>query len=159
MQTGTPERRPADAPARGGMTVIAESAGGPGRARARGAAPSRIPPPPSVLAVVDDPAVRDLLLEIAVDQSYGVYCASGALEALAVFGRERPGAVLVDLDMANAKGLRFLGIFRQLARHDDVLCIAVTTREAPVLATPDVRIVRKPALAGLAEALVAHFGS
>jgi CheY-like chemotaxis protein len=115
-------------------------------------------PPASVLAVADDPALRDLLLEIAVDEGYGVYCASGALEALAVLGRERPGVVLVDLDMANAKGLRFLDIFRQLRPHDEILCIAVTSA-ANVAMPAEVRVVVRSQMAALAEILAAHFAA
>jgi CheY-like chemotaxis protein len=112
-----------------------------------------------VLAAVDDPLVRDLLLEIAVEEGYGVYCASGALEALAVFGRERPGAVLVDLDMDDAKGLRFLNIFRQLERHEDVLCLAFTARTGPVEVSPGVRVLRRSELGRIADVLVEHFGA
>lgn len=119
----------------------------------------RSAPSPSVLAAVDDPAVRDLLLEIAVEEGYGVYCASGALEALAIFGRERPGAVLVDLDMEDAKGLRFLNIFRQFERHEDVLCLAFTGRSGPVQVSPGVRVLRRTELARIADVLGQHFGA
>ena len=102
--------------------------------------------------------MRDLLLEIAVDAGYGVYCASGALEAMAVLGRELPGAVLVDLDMPNATGERFLSIFRQLRTDGDVICIAVSSRPSAKLAS-EVLFLPKPELAGLAEALERHFVS
>ncbi len=112
--------------------------------------------PASLLAVVDDPEVRDHLFELAMAAGYGVYCASGALEALAVLSRERPGAVLVDLDMSNAKGLRFLNVFRDLRIHDDILCIAITARQGAVMPA-EVKLIQKSAMGRVGEELAAHF--
>jgi CheY-like chemotaxis protein len=121
-------------------------------------------PPASILSVISDPMVRDRLMELAMDAGYGVYCATGALEALAVLGRERPGAVLIEQEMETGAGIRFLDIFRQLRRHEDVLCLVVTRspqdelrRSEPRLDLENVVMLQKPGLSGLEEALAGHF--
>lgn len=113
-------------------------------------------PPASILSVIRDPLVRDRLMELCMEAGYGVYCATGALEALAVLGRERPGAVLVEAEMESGAGVRFLDIFRRLTCHEDVLCLVVTGRPALPEMT-GVTVLQKPDLAGLEGALARHF--
>ncbi len=125
----------------------------PGAGAAAAAGP--LAPPASELAVIGDDRLRDFLLELAVERGYGVYCAEGALEALCVLGLERPGAVLVDLDMPTAAGLSFLDVFRRL-RHEQILCAAVTARPRASL-PDDIAVFHGAALGAIADALAAHF--
>lgn len=119
----------------------------------RGSSAAAEPCPASILAVVENPVVRDLLTEIAVDEGYGLYCAEGALEALAVLGRERPGVVVVDVEMPNARGLRFLNIFCQLEPHDDILCV-VLARHAGVRLPPTVKVLSMTDVTRLCQSLM-----
>lgn len=136
------------------FSLPAPVAAPPVRAPARPRADLRLPSA-SVLAVVGAPEVQDFLLELAMDRGYGVYCARGTLEALAVYGREAPGAVLVDLDMETGAGLRFLNIFRHLRHH--ALCVAVTRAPQAWQLWPEVALVSRRALDELADLLVARF--
>lgn len=109
--------------------------------------------PASILAVVESAVVRDLLTEIAVEEGYGLYCADGALEALAVLGRERPGVVVVDVEMPNARGLRFLNIFCQLEPHEDILCVALAHHPG-VRLPPTVKVLSMTDAGRLCESLM-----
>src|SRR4029077_17720384 len=54
----------------------------------------------SILAITEDAEVKDLLLEMALSDGFGVRCATTEAEAAKLLHRERPGLLLVDLDMA-----------------------------------------------------------
>ncbi len=120
------------------------SAGSPApAARKRAAAPA------SILAITDDPELRDLLMEMALAEGFGVRCATSEIEAANVIHAERPGLVLVDLDMADRVGSKFLRALR-VSPFRDIRCLAVTASNDPMLSiSVDAPVFFKPDLGGL----------
>ena len=129
------------------------------------AADSKVSPPRSgkraeatsaaVLAFTDDPEVRDLLLELAVTEGFGVRCAASEAEAAEILALERPGLVLVDLDMR--AGTKFLRALRQ-GPLGAIPCAAITASNDPMLAVSvDAAIYYKPDLAGIDAAITRLF--
>ena len=107
----------------------------------------------SILAVTDDPEVRDLLLELALQDGFGVRCATTEAEAANVIRAERPGLVLVDLDMDGRAGAKFLRALRQ-SPYRDIPCMAMTASNDPMLTVSiDATVFYKPGLDGLTSAL------
>jgi CheY-like chemotaxis protein len=107
----------------------------------------------SILAITDDAEVRDLLLELAISEGYGVRCAPTEAEAASVLRLERPGLILVDLDMEPRTGAKFLRTLRQ-SPYRDIPCIAVTASNDPMLQVSiDAPVFYKPSLDGLDAAL------
>ena len=103
----------------------------------------------AVLAFTTDPEVRDLLLELAIAEGFGVRCAGSEAEAGEILDLERPGLVLVDLDMPSRAGTKFLRSFRQ-GPLGEIPCIAVTASNDPMLAVSvDASIFYQPDLAGI----------
>lgn len=124
---------------------------------------SRTPKPPagvvsaSVLAITDDPVVKDLLLELALADGFGVRCATTEAEAAKLLHRERPGLLLADLDMAGRVGMKFLRTLRQ-SLYRDIPCMAVTSSNDPMLSIAvDAPVFYKPGLDGLDAALARLF--
>ena len=112
----------------------------------------------SVLAITDDPMVKDLLLEMALHDGFGVRCATTEAEAAKLLHRERPGVLLADLDMSGRAGMKFLRTLRQ-SLYRDIPCIAVTASNDPMLSvTIDAPVFYKPGLEGL-DAVLEHFFS
>jgi CheY-like chemotaxis protein len=107
----------------------------------------------SVLALTDDPVVKDLLLELALADGFGVRCATTEAEAARLLHRERPGLLLADLDMAGRVGVKFLRTLRQ-SLYRDIPCMAVTSSNDPMLSVAvDAPVFYKPGLDGLDAAL------
>jgi CheY-like chemotaxis protein len=107
----------------------------------------------SVLAITEDPVVRDLLLEMALGEGFGVRCAATEAEAAKLLHRERPGVLLADLDMEGRAGMKFLRTLRQ-SLYRDIACVAVTASNDPMLSvTIDAPVFYKPGLDGLDAAL------
>jgi CheY-like chemotaxis protein len=103
----------------------------------------------SILAITEDPIVKDLLLEMALADGFGVRCAASEAEAAKLLHRERPGLLLVDLDMAGRAGLKFLRTLRQ-SLFRDIACVAVTASNDPMLSVAvDAPVFYKPDLDGL----------
>ena len=103
----------------------------------------------SILAITDDPEVKDLLLEMALSDGFGVRCATTEAEAAKLLHRERPGLLLVDLDMPARAGLKFMRTLRQ-SLYRDIQCVAVTASNDPMLAVAvDAPVFFKPDLDGL----------
>jgi CheY-like chemotaxis protein len=103
----------------------------------------------SILALTDDPEVRDMLLEMALADGFGVRCAVSEAEAVGLLRAERPGMVLVDVDMASHIGAKFLRALRQ-SPFRDIPCVAITASNDPMLAVSiDAPVFFKPALDGL----------
>jgi CheY-like chemotaxis protein len=112
-------------------------------------APSVVVVSASVLAVTDDPEVKDLLLELALHDGFGVRCAATEAEAAKLLHRERPGLLLADLDMPGRTGMKFLRTLRQ-SLYRDIPCFAVTSSNDPMLSVVvDAPVFYKPALDGL----------
>jgi CheY-like chemotaxis protein len=107
----------------------------------------------SVLALTDDAEAQDLLMELAVSEGFGVLCAASEAEAANVLHLERPGLVLVDLDMPGRIGAKFLRTLRQ-GPYRDIRSIAITASNDPMLTVSlDAPVFFKPGLEGLAAAL------
>jgi CheY-like chemotaxis protein len=120
--------------------------------------PDPRPAPAAILALTDDPELRDLLLELAIEEGYGVRCLATEAEAAAALHAERPGLVVADLDMATRAGARFLRTLRR-SPHRDIPCFAVTaTNDTMIGVSVDAPVYFKPALDGMAEALARLFG-
>jgi CheY-like chemotaxis protein len=107
----------------------------------------------SVLALTDDAEAQDLLMELAVTEGFGVLCAASEAEAANVLHLERPGLVLVDLDMPSRIGAKFLRTLRQ-GPYRDIRSMAITASNDPMLTVSlDAPVFFKPGLEGLAAAL------
>ena len=113
----------------------------------------------SILAITEDPVVRDLLLEMALHEGFGVRCAETEAEAARLLHRERPGVLLADLDMAGREGMKFLRTLRQ-SLYRDIQCVAVTASNDPMLSVAiDAPVFYKPGLDGLDAALERLFST
>jgi CheY-like chemotaxis protein len=112
----------------------------------------------AVLALTTDAEVRDLLMELAVEEGYGVRCAATEAEAAEVMSQERPGLIIADLDFPSAVGAKFIGKLRQ-GPFRDIPRVAVTATNDTMLAVSiDAPVFFKPGLEGLMEALRRLFG-
>ena len=111
----------------------------------------------AVPALTSDAEVRDLLMELAVEEGYGVRCATTEAEATEVMSIERPGLIIADLDIPSA-GAKFIGRLRQ-GPYRDIPRVAVTATNDTMLAVSlDAPVFFKPGLEGLMEALRRLFG-
>jgi CheY-like chemotaxis protein len=111
----------------------------------------------AILAFTDDLEVRDLLLELAIAEGFGVRCAATEAEAAEILDLERPGMVLVDLDMPSRAGTKFMRAFREGPLRG-IPCIAITASNDPMLAVSvDASIFYKPDLDGIDAAIVRLF--
>jgi CheY-like chemotaxis protein len=107
----------------------------------------------ALLAVTDDVELRDLLLELAIEEGYGVRCVETDAEAGAILLHERPGVVIVDLDMPSGAGGKFLRLLRR-SPHRTIPCMGVTaTNDAMLSVAIDAPVFFKPVLAGFGDAL------
>jgi CheY-like chemotaxis protein len=113
----------------------------------------------SILAITEDPELRDTLLEMALAEGFGVRCAATEADAAALIHAERPGLVLVDLDMPARTGAKFLRTLRA-SPYRDIRCLIVTASNDPMLTVSlDAPVFFKPSLEGLDDALERLFGS
>jgi CheY-like chemotaxis protein len=113
----------------------------------------------SILAITEDPEVKDLLLEMALSDGFGVRCATTEAEAAKLLHRERPGLLLVDLDMTGRAGLKFMRTLRQ-SLYRDIACVAVTASNDPMLSVAvDAPVFYKPGLDGLDAAVQRLFAA
>jgi CheY-like chemotaxis protein len=111
----------------------------------------------ALLALTSDAEVRDLLMELAVEEGYGVRCAATEEEATQVMILERPGLIIADLDTPSA-GAKFIGRLRK-GPFRDIPRLAVTATNDTMLAVSvDAPVYFKPKLEGLIEALRRLFG-
>ena len=114
--------------------------------------------PAAFLVITDDPEVRDLLMELAIEEGWGVRAVETEAEAAVAIQTEPPGLVMVDLDMESRAGGKFLRTL-QRSPHREITCFAVTRSNNTMLAvTLDAPVYFKPALDGLPEALQRLFG-
>jgi CheY-like chemotaxis protein len=105
--------------------------------------------PAAILAITDDPEVRDLLMEMALADGFGVRCATSELEAANIIHAERPGIVLVDLDMRDRVGTKFLRALRA-SPFRGIRCLAITASNDSMLSiSVDAAVLFKPGLEGL----------
>jgi CheY-like chemotaxis protein len=111
----------------------------------------------AVLAVTADWETRDLLLELAVAEGFGLRCIATPGEAAAILEVEPPGLLLVDLDLPGPGGAAFLRNFRK-GPHGDIPCMAITSTNDPMLAVSiDAPVFYKPDLDGIDAAVARLF--
>ena len=114
--------------------------------------------PASVLVVSDDPEVRDFLMELAIEEGYGVRCAKTELEVSIALREERPGLVIGDLDMSNRTGERVLRALRRSEVDRDITRFGVTSSNDTMISVSiDASVFFKPGLDGLGQALTHLF--
>jgi CheY-like chemotaxis protein len=107
----------------------------------------------ALLALTEDAELRDLLLELAIEEGYGVRCVTSEAEAGTVILAERPGVIVIDLDMEGGTGGKFLRLLRR-SPHRAIPCMAITaTNDAMLAVSLDAPVFFKPSLAGFADAL------
>jgi CheY-like chemotaxis protein len=113
----------------------------------------------SILAITEDLELRDTLLEMAIAEGFGVRCAATEADAAALIHAERPGLVLIDLDMAARTGAKFLRTLRA-SPYRDIRCVVVTASNDPMLTVSlDAPVFFKPSLDGLDDTLERLFRS
>lgn len=114
--------------------------------------------PASFLVVSDDPEVRDFLMELAMEEGYGVRCARTEPEVTAALNEERPGLVIGDLDMASRAGERALRALRRSEVDRDIARFGLTsTNDNMIGVAIDAPVFFKPDLEGLGPALAHLF--
>lgn len=79
-----------------------------------------------ILIAEDDPASRELLLEILDSMGYEVIAACDGAEALQKIGDTRPDLALLDIQMPTLDGFTVLHRIRQDARFANLPVIALT---------------------------------
>jgi CheY-like chemotaxis protein len=114
--------------------------------------------PASFLVVSDDPEVRDFLMELALEEGYGVRCAKTELEVTTALHEERPGLVIGDLDMPSRTGERVLRALRRSDLDRDITRFGVTSSNDTMISVAiDAPVFFKPGLEGLGQALAHLF--
>lgn len=98
-----------------------------------------------ILLVDDNAVVRDMLVDLVSSLGYSADAASGGVEALALFERNRYDIVLTDLVMPGMSGWEVLVGVRQ--RDPQIPVIIITGTPAigdPRAALPGVAVLKKP---------------
>lgn len=114
--------------------------------------------PASFLVVSDDAEVRDFLMELAMEEGYGVRCAKTELEVTTALHEERPGLVIGDLDMKSRVGERVLRALRRNEVDRDIARVGLTsTNDTMIGVAIDAPVFFKPGLDGLGQALAHLF--
>jgi chemosensory pili system protein ChpA (sensor histidine kinase/response regulator) len=108
---------------RGGATVVR-----PQFARAQAAARPSLT---NILVVDDSLSVRQALTQLLEDDGYQVTTAKDGVEALECFAKERPAAMLVDLEMPRMNGLELTQRLRgnEATRHLPVIMVTSRTSD------------------------------
>jgi CheY-like chemotaxis protein len=120
------------------------------------AGPSSLPAPLAILTLTRDAAARDLLMEIAIDRGYGLFCAGDGADAIRTLENEPPALVVLDIDTPDGRAL--LRELRAEERWRGIPVFALTaTNNLMVTVTIDAPVFFKPDLGGLQEAVVGRF--
>jgi DNA-binding response OmpR family regulator len=85
--------------------------------------------PLMILAVDDDPIMREFSTVYLSSPSVSVMTASSAEEGLALLAEHAFDIALVDVDMPGMSGLGMLKAIRSEPRHDDLPVMIITGRE------------------------------
>ncbi|MGE4046789.1 MAG: response regulator, partial [Acetobacteraceae bacterium] len=103
------------------------------------------PAQPRILLVDDDRLVRDALEYPLEDAGYRVLAASGASEALAIFGTEGADLLLTDLSMPGMDGLTLITMLQEQAPGmPAILITGYATEHVRVSERDTFRLLRKP---------------
>lgn len=102
-------------------------------------------PDPKILLVDDNAVVRDMLVDLVGSLGYAADAASGGVEALALFDRNRYDIVLTDLLMPGMSGWDVLAAVRERDPRMPVIIITGTPAVGdPRAAQPGVAVLKKP---------------
>lgn len=94
-----------------------------------------------ILIVDDDPALREVLVELLTDEGYAVRTAVDGIEALELIERERPELVLSDVMMPRLDGYSLAARLVQAGIRVPVVLMSASVHESPL---STLRFVRKP---------------
>ncbi|WP_462325063.1 response regulator [Desulfoplanes sp.] len=78
----------------------------------------------SILTIEDDDIIRETLVEWLEDNGFTPLMASDGQEGIAIFGREHPDLVLLDLTMPGMSGLAVLQTIRQQDQDTPVVIVS-----------------------------------
>lgn len=84
-------------------------------------------PPKTILTIDDSRTMRDMLRLALTEAGYCVFQAVDGEEGLAVLARERPDAVITDINMPVLDGFGFIEKARADDRFRDVPILVLTT--------------------------------
>jgi len=94
------------------------------------------------------------LMELAIEEGYGVRCARTEMEVSTALREERPGLIIGDLDMPNRTGERVLRALRRSEVDRDISRFGVTSSNDTMMSVSiDAPVFFKPGLDGLSQAL------
>jgi len=88
--------------------------------------PSMAHRPTKILAIDDEPVIRDNIASYLEDSGFRVLQAGDGKEGLALFRKEAPDLILLDLRMPEMDGLAFLDSLRQEAADTPVIVVSGT---------------------------------
>jgi CheY-like chemotaxis protein len=113
----------------------------------------------AILALTRDGPVRELMMEMAIQNGYGLYCATDLTDAVRMLELELPGLVLADIDVPDGRALvRALHDRARDARWRNVPVLGLTATNNPMMGVAlDVPVFFKPDLDGLETALTNRF--
>jgi CheY-like chemotaxis protein len=95
-------------------------------------------------------------MEIAVEQGYGLFCATGAQEAAQLLSEDPPHLLVIDVDGADGRAL--LSIARAHPGWKLIPVLAITATNNPMMAVSvDAPVFFKPELAGFEDAVTGRF--
>jgi CheY-like chemotaxis protein len=87
--------------------------------------------PHSYILVVDDsPSVRRVVSGMLKNAGWAVQAARDGVEALEILGRERPAAVLLDIEMPRMDGYELIATIRSQDMYRNLPLIVLTSRAA-----------------------------
>ncbi|HEX6123544.1 MAG TPA: chemotaxis protein CheW, partial [Ktedonobacterales bacterium] len=126
-QSAMPAGAPPPSPAASGQGFVLTPRGGTGGAHV-------VVPPnaqQSYLLVVDDsPSVRRVVSNMLKAHGWNVQTARDGIEALEVIARERPAAVLLDIEMPRMDGYELMATIRSQEQYRTLPLLVLTSRAA-----------------------------
>ena len=88
--------------------------------------PSSAHRPVKILAIDDEPVIRDSIASYLEDSGFNVLQAGDGMEGLALFREQAPDLILLDLRMPEMDGLAFLETLQQEASDTPVIVVSGT---------------------------------
>jgi CheY-like chemotaxis protein len=83
-----------------------------------------------VLVVDDSPSVRRVVSNMLKSNGWDVQVARDGVEALEVIARERPAAVLLDIEMPRMDGYELMATIRSQEQYRGLPLVVLTSRAA-----------------------------
>ena len=97
-----------------------------------------------ILVVDDEPALRELLVDVLTDEGYTVLAAPDGRRALDLVPTERPALVLLDIMMPGLSGHEVVGRLREVPESPPVVLMSAGVVPDGRLAPPVVVFLPKP---------------